>query len=300
MEDIAGYLMNGVNSFTSKRQTGITFSECEVNRNTELKGKEGELTGYFAIHAPYAGNIGCHVSKKYFQEFVKNDEDEMSDALKNAVLKVQTKVYEEWTVYGKRHGVHLCAVVIQNGTVFCVNAGECAAVICRADGIIGMVSDESELSSKRLDEIIEPQVKKYFLDFEDEFILIACNSFWKVFDKTKAVSMARQTLHKFGDVQRTTQKLTFAAQQSGAPSATVIIVLLNAECACAGKDFTNGMNRTSLSIHTPEKSKSQISSSAFYRRSLSYDPLESQPDSPTILQGLKPQKRFSDLFKTQA
>mmetsp|Transcript_11501 Transcript_11501/g.30994 ORF Transcript_11501/g.30994 Transcript_11501/m.30994 type:complete len:316 (-) Transcript_11501:1001-1948(-) len=242
MEDLEGYLTNASVCIQGKKKTLDSVYESVIESNEKLAGKEGETTGIFSIHAGFAGKSAAQIAKANLRSNFKNCEKadsteskEVAAALKKAILDTQQDIYAQWRKSITRHGSHSTIVLLRDGYVFCANMGDGGAIICRAEGDIGLLSEKS----KRLDEIEAPDVKVYGLDWEDEFILMGCNSFWKTMSTQQAVSVARSALQKFRDVNHVAQRLAYAAQINGATgNITVSIILLNASCAY-GSEVSN-------------------------------------------------------------
>mmetsp|Transcript_6877 Transcript_6877/g.18418 ORF Transcript_6877/g.18418 Transcript_6877/m.18418 type:complete len:325 (+) Transcript_6877:90-1064(+) len=240
MEDIEGYLRSASVVVRGKRKAVDSDVISVVETNELLRGKEGESTGLFAVNGGFAGGDATAVVSKVLRKHLLRQEgyegsstEGLGDALSAALLNTQQDIYEQWRVRGRLHGVHSCVLLLRDGKVLAANAGDGGAVICRADGVVGLLTEKKA----RLDVVEDVSVSSYGLDWEDEFIILGCHSFWAVMDPTRAVLMARTALRKYRDVKYAVQKLAVAAQMLNAPGNIAIsLVLLNAPCAYGVQD----------------------------------------------------------------
>eukprot|EP00186_Timspurckia_oligopyrenoides_P000234 CAMPEP_0182447540 /NCGR_PEP_ID=MMETSP1172-20130603/17265_1 /TAXON_ID=708627 /ORGANISM="Timspurckia oligopyrenoides, Strain CCMP3278" /LENGTH=292 /DNA_ID=CAMNT_0024644021 /DNA_START=209 /DNA_END=1087 /DNA_ORIENTATION=+ len=248
----------------------MSRSESVLEKNTARKGQEGELTGFFSLYSGYSGPTACDIAHKKLRSNLKAskgyDSDQcwnLAESLEKAMLRTQGDIYEKWTDTGIRHGVHSTVVLVRDGHIVCSNAGGGSAVICRADGYIGMLTEASD----RLDMIEKPSARVFGLDWEDEFIVIGCPEFWKFMQVNRSVNMAKAALCKYRDVKYASQKLASAALASGAKKdVSVMIILLNSNCAFSkstanpNQDGTNSNLRPKLSLKgSDEMSISDVS-----------------------------------------
>eukprot|EP00186_Timspurckia_oligopyrenoides_P005176 CAMPEP_0182445684 /NCGR_PEP_ID=MMETSP1172-20130603/3728_1 /TAXON_ID=708627 /ORGANISM="Timspurckia oligopyrenoides, Strain CCMP3278" /LENGTH=316 /DNA_ID=CAMNT_0024641497 /DNA_START=363 /DNA_END=1313 /DNA_ORIENTATION=+ len=270
MEDIPGYMTSAIATLGGKNLGSSTFHEGVIETDVDKIGKEGELVGCFSIHAGYAGASAAKIAKAKFRgslwstkQFHSSSKKTVCEGIKSAMLYTQGKVYDYWIETNQKHGVHSCVVILKDGYVFCGNAGEAGAVLCRADGDVGLLS----VPNKRLDETQEPAVTSYGLDWEDEFVLIACNAFWKKMDANRAVKLARESLKKNKSADVAVQKLVYAAHMSGAKNTvTVMLILLNPASAFGASDGGESSLRSVVGLRSP---KTELSIPSTPQRSIS-------------------------------
>jgi len=240
MEDVAGYLVNAHVVLRGKRKAIDTVVQSFVETDPRLLGKEGELTGFFGIYAGGArsaniveAHLRAHLTSSPRYQSSSALSQELRASLQQALMKTQADIYSDWEQTKNYQGVHTTAVLLRNGNVIAANAGGGGAVICRADGYVGMLTEKC----LRLDQAELVSVQQYCLDCEDESIIIGCPSFWEALECSQAVRIARDALRKYKDVKYTVQKLAMAAQNAGAPgNIAVAVVLLNAACAFGEQD----------------------------------------------------------------
>mmetsp|Transcript_6878 Transcript_6878/g.18421 ORF Transcript_6878/g.18421 Transcript_6878/m.18421 type:complete len:325 (+) Transcript_6878:71-1045(+) len=240
MEDIPGYLQCASVVLQGKRKTLDTLVESVIETDEQKRGKEGEITGFFGVYAAYAGTLASEMLRERLrarlvkkEEYGSEDGKKLGSALRSALLDVQQDVYAGWRARGVQHGAHSCVILLRDGKVLAANAGDASAVICRADGVVGLLTE----SGPRFEQAEDFRIMSYGLDWEDEFIILGCHSFWAVMDPTRAVLMARTALRKYRDVKYAVQKLAVAAQMLNAPGNIAIsLVLLNAPCAYGVQD----------------------------------------------------------------
>jgi len=288
MEDIPGYLRCASVVMKGKRKTVDTFVESVVETDERLIGKEGELTGFFGVYGGFAGSLGSSIMKETLrsrlvatEEYCSEHGKGMASGLRTALLGAQQDVYAGWRSHGVQHGVHSCVVLLRDGKVLASNAGGGSAVICRADGVVGLLTE----SGPRMDEAEDFKIMSYGLDWEDEFIILGCHSFWSKLDPTRAVQMARSTLRKYRDVKYVAQKLAVASQHAGAPgNIAVTIVLLNAGCAF-GTEETGAME-------SPGLLEKQFTLQSWSRSDMSSE-LDSESSYPSSVMSNKSSLRLS-------
>ena len=73
--------------------------------------------------------------------------------------------------------------------------------------------------------IVEPEVERWSLRSEDEFIIVACDGLWDVFSSQNAVDFARQALRKHNNAELAARELTAEAlRRDSADNVSVIVV----------------------------------------------------------------------------
>jgi len=78
--------------------------------------------------------------------------------------------------------------------------------------------------------IVEPEVDRWTLTEEDEFLIIACDGIWDVFSSHNAVDFVRQALRRHNDTTAAARELTMEAlRRDSADNVSVIVV-------CFGED----------------------------------------------------------------
>jgi len=256
MEDIPGYLQCASVVLQGKRKTLDTLVESVIETDEQKRGKEGEITGFFGVYAAYAGTLASEMLRERLrarlvkkEEYGSEDGKKLGSALRSALLDVQQDVYAGWRARGVQHGAHSCVILLRDGKVLAANAGDASAVICRADGVVGLLTE----SGPRFEQAEDFRIMSYGLDWEDEFIILGCHSFWAKLDPNRAVRIARAALRKYRDVKYTAQKLAIASQHLGAPgNIAVTVVLLNAGCAFGtdNADASDDDSRIAMERHT--------------------------------------------------
>jgi protein phosphatase 2C family protein 2/3 len=73
--------------------------------------------------------------------------------------------------------------------------------------------------------IVEPEVERWSLTAEDEFLVIACDGLWDVFSSQNAVDFARQALRRHNDAAAAARELALEAlRRDSADNVSVIVV----------------------------------------------------------------------------
>jgi len=248
MEDLPGYLANATTSLQGRKKTMDSEYDAMVQKDTSRKGRNGEVTGLFGIYAGFGGDRAAQLVKRNLTTgLVKDDKygDDLETALGNVMMSMHKEIMVMWGNGGEKHGVSAVLVAIRDGHLYCTNAGNSGAVLCRAEGEMESLAK----SSPRLDEQGNPPVVVVGLDWEDEFIILGCNGFWSKLSEAQACRMARASLKKFRDVNHAVQKLSYAAYVNGASSnISVTVIILNQETAMGElKAHTKLFNKLKIS-----------------------------------------------------
>ena len=76
--------------------------------------------------------------------------------------------------------------------------------------------------------VVEPEVERWQLTHEDEFVIIACDGLWDVFSSHNAVDFARQALRRHNDPEAAAKELCAEAlRRDSADNISVIVVCLS-------------------------------------------------------------------------
>ncbi|KAH7387152.1 hypothetical protein KP509_16G008400 [Ceratopteris richardii] len=164
-------------------------------------------------------------------------------------------------------GTTAIMVLILGREVFVANAGDCRAVLCRRGKAVVMSSDhtpwckQEQLRIEAMGGYIddgylngqlgvtralgdwhmdglkgtgcplsgEPEVRRFVLTEDDEFLIIGCDGIWDVFKSDLAVEFARKRLQQHNDPERCCRELVAEALYRGSTdNLTVVVVCLQA------------------------------------------------------------------------
>ena len=104
--------------------------------------------------------------------------------------------------------------------------------------------------------VVEPEVERWRLTHQDEFVIIACDGLWDVFSSHNAVDFARQALRRHNDPEAAAKELcTEALRRDSADNISVIVVCLlddpppdrAPEKRTAPRDIARGISSKGLS-----------------------------------------------------
>ncbi|KAA8493313.1 Protein phosphatase 2C 57 [Porphyridium purpureum] len=301
MDDLEGFLASGVVSARGKKSTLDSACQAVVERDVTRFNRDGELTGFFAVHGGYAGGTGTQYIAENLQQCVaarREYDDELYLALENGMLDCQRGLYEQWNRSGLMHGSNSTVMVVRDGYSYFVNAGGGAAVLCGVEGAVKVLTS----ASARFDELEHFTCYKYLPDCEDEFVLLGCDGFWEKMRPEQSVRMVRSALRKYRSVKYACEKLSYAAQVAGAKrNINVLVVLLNADAALGIPAKASLEERQSIlaQLYGRGAGKSNLHTSQSEREGRDTDSM-SDSSSVTSASSVAPTKKLSHLFSPKA
>lgn len=192
--------------------------------------------------------------------------EELESCCRRSFLHVDQALAEECSVDASSGTTAITALVLGRHLLI-ANAGDCRAVLCRKGVAVQMSQDHRPShppERKRIEDLggfieygylngelavtralgdwymklpygsaalspltAEPEVERFLLTEDDEFLIIGCDGIWDVMSNQDAVSLVRRGLRKHGDPQLSAKELiSHALNRDTGDNLTAIVVCL--------------------------------------------------------------------------
>lgn len=230
-----------------------------------LRGKGIGKHHFYAVYDGHAGASAAWLCKEHLHSYIAQNFTKgatLSNAVLEGFHQCDEMMLEKLKEEDSESGSTAIALIVNEKSILAANVGDCRAVLSRAGTAVPLSTDHSSSDLKEQNRIAvlggfvefgflngylavsralggfdqrvmqkipglsgEPDVKKFYLSEEDEFIIIACDGLWDVFDNQGAVHYTRQILKRTNDVVLASDRLVEEAlRRESDDNVTVMIV----------------------------------------------------------------------------